>query len=153
MLNCQVLIEKLLQIKQNYYIENQFKKLEIFYSIYFRGKSHFEDDGTQNCLVFQAVSKYFKTVSTSHSNILSGKSKGLSDGSIKPLSSGKVKHELRVTSSNSRVTSSNSRVTSSNSRVRRLKARVARLKARVTRLKARLGRLKERVEAIKPRVK
>ena len=51
---------------------------------------------------------------------------------------GKVKHELRVASSNPRVTSSNLRVTSSNSwvtssnpRVRRLKARVARLKARV----------------------
>ena len=48
--------------------------------------------------------------------------------------SGKVKHELRVTSSDLRVTSSNlwvassnPRVTSSNPRVRRLKARVARL--------------------------
>ena len=30
-------------------VENQLKKLETFDSIYFRGKSHFEDDGTQNC--------------------------------------------------------------------------------------------------------
>ena len=60
--------------------------------------------------------------------------------------SGKVKHELRVTSSNPRVASSNPRVTSSHPRVRRLKARVARLKTRVRRLKA-------RVEAVKPRVK
>ena len=34
------------------------------------------------------------------------------------LACGKVKHELRVTSSNPRVTSSNLRVTSSNPRVR-----------------------------------
>ena len=81
--------------------------------------------------------------------------------------SGKVKHELRVkssnpqvTTSNTQVTSSNPRVTSSNPRVRRLKARVARLKARVgtlkarvERLKARVRRLKSRVEAIKPRVR
>ena len=62
------------------------KKLETFDSIYFRGKSHFEDDGTQNYLVFQTVSRYFKTVSANDSNILSWKSKGLSDESIKPPS-------------------------------------------------------------------
>ena len=33
-------------------IKNQLKKLEKFDSIYFRGKSHFEEDGTQNYLVF-----------------------------------------------------------------------------------------------------
>ena len=53
---------------------------------------------------------------------------------------GKVKHELRVTSSNPRGTSSNPLVTSSNPRVGRLKTRVARLKARVGRLKARVRR-------------
>ena len=57
------------------------KKLKTFDSIYFCGKSHFEDDGTQNYLVFQNVSRYFKTVD---SNILLWKSKGLSDESIKP---------------------------------------------------------------------
>ena len=62
------------------------KKLETFDSIYFRDKSHFEDDGTQNCLVFQTVYKYFKTVSINDSNILLWKSKGLSDKNIKPLS-------------------------------------------------------------------
>ena len=62
------------------------KKLETFDSIYFRGKSHFEDDGTQNYLVFQTVSRYFETVSANDSNILSWKSKGLSDESIKPPS-------------------------------------------------------------------
>ena len=29
-------------------VENDFKKLETFDSIYFRGKNYFEDDGTQN---------------------------------------------------------------------------------------------------------
>ena len=62
------------------------KKLETFDSIYFRDKSHFEDDGTQNCLVFQTVYRYFKTVSINDSNILLWKSKVLSDESIKPPS-------------------------------------------------------------------
>ena len=47
------------------------KKLEKFDSIYFRVKSHFEDHGTQNYLVFQTVYRYFKTVSINDSNILS----------------------------------------------------------------------------------
>ena len=58
----------------------------------------------------------------------------------------------RVTSSNPRVTTSNSWVTSSNSRVTTLKARVARLKARVGRLKGRVGRLKAWVRRLKARV-
>ena len=65
-------------------VENEFKKLGIFDSIYFRGKSHFEDDGTQNYLVFQTACKYFETFSINDSNILSWKSKGLSHESIKP---------------------------------------------------------------------
>ena len=60
------------------------KKLERFGSIYFRGKRHFEDDGILNYLVFQTVSRFFKTVSANDSNILLWKSKGLSDESIKP---------------------------------------------------------------------
>ena len=55
--------------------ENELKKVKTFDSIYFWGKSHFEDDGTQNYLVFQTVSKYFTTVSANDSNILSWKSK------------------------------------------------------------------------------
>ena len=72
------------------------KKLETFDSIYFRGKSHFEDDGTQNYLVFQNISKYFKTVSVNDSNILSWKSKGLSDESFKPLSTSNKMLNLSV---------------------------------------------------------
>ena len=51
---------------------------------YFRGKSYFEDNGTQNLLVFQPIHKYFKTASDKPSIILSWKSKGLSDESIDP---------------------------------------------------------------------
>ena len=61
-------------------------KLETFYSMYFRGKSHFEDNGTQNYLVFQPVYRYFKIVNANDSNVSSWKSKGLSDESIKPPS-------------------------------------------------------------------
>ena len=34
-------------------------KLQTFDSSYFQGKSHFEDDGTQNHLVFQPMYRYF----------------------------------------------------------------------------------------------
>ena len=34
-------------------LENEFKKLKTFDLSYFIGKSHFEEDGTQNYLVFQ----------------------------------------------------------------------------------------------------
>ena len=60
------------------------KKLKAFDSVYFRGKSYFEDDDGQNWLVLQTVQRYFKTVSANDSNISSWKSKGLSDESIKP---------------------------------------------------------------------
>ena len=59
-------------------------KLETLDSVYFCSESYFEDDGTQNYLVFQAVSRNFKTVSTNDRNILSWKSIGLSDESMKP---------------------------------------------------------------------
>ena len=43
-------------------VENQLKKLETFDSIYFRSKSHFEDDDTQNYLVFQPMHRYFRRI-------------------------------------------------------------------------------------------
>ena len=36
-------------------VENELKKLQKFDAAYFRGKSHFEEDGTQNYLVFQPM--------------------------------------------------------------------------------------------------
>ena len=41
-------------------VENELKKLKTFDSSYFIGKSHFEEDGTQNYLVFQPMYRYFK---------------------------------------------------------------------------------------------
>ena len=58
--------------------------LKTFDSSYFIGKSHFEEDGTQNYLVFQSINRYFKIISkTDHVSLW--KSKGLSAESIKPL--------------------------------------------------------------------
>ena len=42
--------------------ENKLKKLKTFDSSYFIGKNHFEEDGTQNYLVFQAMNRYFKMI-------------------------------------------------------------------------------------------
>ena len=50
---------------------------------YFRGKSHFEEYGTQNWYVFQIMGRYLKIAYTNDINyILSWKSKGLSDVKI-----------------------------------------------------------------------
>ena len=73
MLNCQVLIEK------SYLIENHLKKLNSFDLGYFIGKSHFDEDGAQNYLVFQPILEYF-------SLITKWKSKGLSNESLEVVS-------------------------------------------------------------------
>ena len=41
-------------------VENELNKLKTFGSSYFISKSHFEEDGTQNYLVFQPIIRYFK---------------------------------------------------------------------------------------------
>ena len=41
-------------------LENNIKKLKTFDSIYFKGKSHFEEDSVQNYLVFQPMYRYLK---------------------------------------------------------------------------------------------
>ena len=64
-------------------VENELNKLKTFDSSYFIGKSHFEEDGTQNYLVFQPMYRYFKMI-TNTDYISSWKSKGLSAESIKP---------------------------------------------------------------------
>ena len=59
------------------------KKLKTFDSSYFIGKSHFEEDGVQNYLVFQPIIRYFKIIANTKF-ISSWKSKGLSDETITP---------------------------------------------------------------------
>ena len=64
--------------------QDKVTKLQAFDSSYFRSKSHFEDDGIQNYLVFQPMYRYFKEIGNTD-RILTWKSKGLSDESIKPI--------------------------------------------------------------------
>ena len=60
-------------------------KLKTFDSGYFIGKSHFEEDGVQNYLVFQPSNKYFKVITNANTKyILSQQSKVVSDKSVKP---------------------------------------------------------------------
>ena len=80
----QVLIVKLQKIKQkNKSIEKELKKLKIFDASYFIGKRCFEEDGTQNYLIFQPINKYFIVI-TNTDYVSSWKSKGLPAESIKP---------------------------------------------------------------------
>ena len=69
-------------------VENELNKLKTFDSGYFIGKSHFEEDGTQNYLVFQSIYRYFKAFSiTKYLEYVSEwKSKGLSNESFKATS-------------------------------------------------------------------
>ena len=68
---------------ENVLVKNELNKLKTFDSSYFIGKSHFEEDGTQNYLVFQPINKYFKVI-TNTDYVSSWKSKALSAESIKP---------------------------------------------------------------------
>ena len=65
-------------------VENELKKLKTFDLSYFKGKGHFEEDSTQNYLVFQPMYRYFKkTAGVGIGNyIYFWKSKGLSDERI-----------------------------------------------------------------------
>ena len=64
-------------------VKNELNKLKTFDFSYFIGKSHFEEDGVQNYVVFQPVYRYFKFIN--NTNFISDWiSKGLSSESIKP---------------------------------------------------------------------
>ena len=60
------------------------KKLKTFDSSYFIGKSHFEEDGTQNYLVFQPINRYFKNIGSGN-YIYYWKSEGLPDEKINSI--------------------------------------------------------------------
>ena len=84
MLNCHVSRKKITSNKTRHIlVENELKKLKTFDLSYFIGKSYFEEDGTQNYLVYQPLNKYFKII-TNKKYISSWQSKGQSDGTIKP---------------------------------------------------------------------
>ena len=64
-------------------VENELKMLKTFGFSYFIGKNHFEEDGTQNYLVFRPLNNYFKII-TNTTYILLWQFKGLSDKTTKP---------------------------------------------------------------------
>ena len=68
---------------KHFLVENELNKLKTFDSCFFIGKSHFEEDGTQNYLIFQPLNKYFQVI-TNTDYISSWKSKGFSAENIKP---------------------------------------------------------------------
>ena len=47
---------------ENLLAKNELNKLKMFDSSYFIGKSHFDEDGTQNYFLFQPINKYFKMI-------------------------------------------------------------------------------------------
>ena len=63
-------------------VQSELKKLQTFDSSYFIRKNYFEEDGTQNCLVFQPIVRYFKILPNTN-YFLSWKSIGLSAETIK----------------------------------------------------------------------
>ena len=87
MQNCWILTKKITQNKKKHLlVENELKQQQTFDWSYFIGKSHFEENGAQNYLVFQPIVRYFKvnTIINVVDYVLSWKSKGLSAESIKP---------------------------------------------------------------------
>ena len=81
MLSCQVLKKITSSKAKHLLVENELKKLKTFDLNYFIGRSHFEEDGTQNYLVFQPLNKYFKVIANTK-YIFLWKSEGLSDENI-----------------------------------------------------------------------
>ena len=73
---------------KHWLVENELNKFKTFDSSYFIGKNHFEEDGTQNYLVFQPMYKYFKVFSIAQyaEYVSEWKPKGLSNESIRAIS-------------------------------------------------------------------
>ena len=68
-------------------VENELRKLKTFDSSYFRDKSYFEEDCTQNYLVFYTIKRYFKVIASvgNGTHIYYWKFKGLSDKRINSI--------------------------------------------------------------------
>ena len=68
-------------------VENELNKLKTLDLSYFKDKSHFEEDGTQNYLVFQLMSRYLKTIAgvCNGNYIYYWESKGLSEEKISSI--------------------------------------------------------------------
>ena len=92
---------------KHFQIENELKKLQKFDAAYFRGKSHFEEDGTKNYLVFKPMYRYFRRIAGAESGdyIYFWKSKGLSDERLDSITASnyKITPELRFYGTKTRV--------------------------------------------------
>ena len=88
-------------------VENELKKLQKVDAAYFRGNSHFGEDGTQNYLVFQPIYVYFKGIAgvDSGNYIYFWKSKSLSDERLDSITASnyKITPELSFYSPKTRV--------------------------------------------------
>ena len=74
-------------IRQVLLSKDELNKLKTFDSSYFISKRHFDEDGTQNYLVFQSMNRYFKLIANTN-YISSWNSKGVSNEIIKrPITS------------------------------------------------------------------
>ena len=98
MLNYRILTKKNTSNKtKQVLVENELNKLKTFDSSYFIGKSHFEENGVQNYLVFQTLNKYFKIITNANTKYISSwQSKGLSDKSFKPPATSDYKRNPKV---------------------------------------------------------
>ena len=74
----------------NLLVQNELKKLKTFGLSLFIGKSHFEEDGAPNYLIFQPLLRYFKLNNKNSAFISSWKSRGLSDETIEPPSTSNI---------------------------------------------------------------
>ena len=88
-------------------VESELKKLQKLDAAYFRVKSPFEEDGTQNYLVFQPMYRYFKRIGGDGSGnyIYFWKSKGLSNERLHSITASnyKITPELSFYGTKTRV--------------------------------------------------
>ena len=78
-------------------VPNKFKKLKTFDLSYLIGKSHFKEDGVQNYLVFQPLSKYFEVITNANTKYISlWQYEGLSNETIKPPATSDYKLNPKV---------------------------------------------------------
>ena len=91
----------------NCWLCRESKKIKAFDLSYFRGKSHFKEDGTQNYLVCQPIYRYFKRIAGvgSGNYIYFWKSRGFSDEMINsiPVSNYSITPELSYYGTKTRV--------------------------------------------------
>ena len=71
-----------LNITKHLRVENELKKLKTFDLSHFRGRNHFENEGTKNYLVFQPIYNYFRRIVKTN-QVVEWKSRELADEHIK----------------------------------------------------------------------